>query len=765
VSPKLFQALVEHSPEAILLLDAAGVVSYANAATETVFGYSPAEAVGQRVVDWLHPEAMSGFSAVFESCLQSPRQLFLVSGYYKHRQIEDILLYGEARLSNHLDDSNTGGVLLYFREVPVERQAIEDWGRESSLQGPVINALPDQIFVKDRLGQLLTANDAALRARGCKSIEDLRGKTDFTFFTPELARRFERQERAVFALGKPVLNEEMFLPGEGGSAGQWLSVTRVPLRDPDGKVVGLVGISHEITRQKQAETELRNAKEAAEAASRAKDDFLRNMSHEMRTPLGAAMNMVELVLATPLAEDQSQCLQTAKAAADHLLGVIDDVLDFSKLRARKLELHPAPFSLRHAVSDTFGWLTPLATRRGLKLGRQVDSDVPERLVGDLKRLRQVLVNLIGNALKFTHEGEVALRVARVTEPASGLRREGEVWLRFEVRDTGIGIPEEKQRSIFDAFTQADSSTTRKYGGTGLGLAISASLVELLGGTIRVESAPGKGSRFHFTARFQPDTEPGPTPPVRPASEPPRTRALRILLAEDSEHNQQSVVRFLRKMGHTAAVVENGREALDALEREAFDLVLMDVQMPVLDGLDATRQQRARETDGKRVPIIALTAHAMPGDRERCLQAGADDYVTKPISFPELAGAIARVAGAGGAEDDPGFDEKQALARLDDDREMLRDDIKRFLASSPGEMAQLREAVARHDAEGLAKAAHKFVAHVGKFSEDGKLLSRRLEEEARGGDLDRAGRWLVELTALVERLQAALRRWLAKEGGE
>ncbi len=299
--------------------------------------------------------------------------------------------------------------------------------------------------------------------------------------------------------------------------------------------------------------------------------------------------------------------------------------------------------------------------------------MPESVVGDSGRLRQVLVNLTGNAIKFTERGEVVVRVSRVPVPVpdSGAKegegggereRVGALWLHFSVRDTGIGIPPEKQAVIFNAFEQADNSITREFGGTGLGLAISKQLVEMMGGRLEVKSEPGRGSCFSFTARFKPSCGPEVMPQVEPSlPEPPvRTRPLRVLLAEDSIANQKLAVRVLEKMGHTVTVVENGLQAVQALEREVFDLVLMDVQMPVMGGFEATEQIRQKEKGaGRHTPIIALTAHAMTGDRERCLQAGADDYVSKPIRTPDLACAIARVAGATPAEGGRESDQRQA----------------------------------------------------------------------------------------------------------
>jgi CheY-like chemotaxis protein len=347
-----------------------------------------------------------------------------------------------------------------------------------------------------------------------------------------------------------------------------------------------------------------------------------------------------------------------------------------------------------------------------------------------------------------------------------------VCLRFEIRDTGIGIPQDKLERIFQPFEQVDGSTTRRFGGTGLGLSISATLVELMGGQISVSSEPGRGSTFAFTVLLgkaaQPPAKPAePQPPPRPA------RALRTLLVEDSVVNRQVVVLLLTSMGHSAVVAGNGREALHVLEQEAFDLVLMDVQMPEMDGLEATRRIRAREEGtGRHIPIIGLTAHAMKGDRERCLAAGMDGYVTKPIHAGELFDAIERLVSGAATEErrcppvpepaapgEHGFDLPVALARMGGDENLLRSQVLVFLDNCPSELAVFREAIARRDAAQLHRVAHNFQGHVGMFSEAARRTARGLDDLARAGRLDEAAAAFAELEAQVDRLGEALRRWL------
>ena len=793
------------------------------------------------------------------------------------------------------------------QEIADRQRAQEALGESEGRIRLLLDSTAEAIYGINREGKCTFCNPATLRFLGYRKIEDLLGKDMHSIIHHSYADGTPLPVRDCHIYGSLLRSEgnhsdeEVFWRADGTSFP--VEYWAFPI-NREGESVGAVVTFLDITVRKHAELALVEAKEAAEAASRAKSEFLANMSHEIRTPMNGIIGMTDLTLDTTLTPEQRDYLDMVKSSADSLLHVINDILDFSKIEAGKLALEENEFEIREVLRDTVKTLALRADKKQLELAVRVSAEVPETVVGDPTRLRQLIVNLVGNAIKFTEQGNITVDAELEEMSRDGVR------LHLRVSDTGIGIPLEKQQVIFESFAQADGSTTRLFGGTGLGLTISRRLVELMGGRLWVESEVGKGSTFHFTVSFKPGAAPslqiaeqtlsgldilvvdddGPnrkilaelltnwrmrpvmaesgmealelmeaadragrkfpialldaqmpgidgfslaktihenpalagsvilmlsadrymaeaarcrelglhvflTKPLgqselldailsvlgvreveerlveAPASVPDsRTEpSLRILLAEDNPVNQKLAVRLLERAGHHVVLASNGMDALTAWKNagtSGFEIVLMDIQMPELDGMETTAAIRVLEKNtGTHIPIVAMTAHAMRGDKERYLASGMDGYISKPIHPPALFDEIRRCLAETGRNKMPKtelhepseyIDRRSLLERVEGDHELLAEMINLFLEDAPRLLAAMRDALARSDMLVLERTAHSMKGAASNLSAPVTTAAAfELEKSAKSGDSESSKESLAKLENAVQKLLPAL----------
>ncbi len=920
-------------------------VDYANSAIGVISGTAGSLQAGRTLLELFPAHRTNGLFDAYVSVVETgvpfaSAAFRYVDGDAEGGPLNQVLDLRAAKLSD--------GYVLSVRDVTQRQETEQELVQQRALLEALMNNTPDHIYFKDADSHFTMVSAATARSFGLHDASEAVGKSDFDFFTEEHARPAFEDEQEIIRTGVPVVDlEERETRRDGRET--WASTTKLPRRDRDGNVVGTFGISRDVTARKRAEQELQGLNAAlegtmaravelaaeAEMANQAKSEFLANMSHEIRTPMNGVIGMIGLLLDTELDEDQRHYAETVRASGESLLDLLNDILDFSKIEAGGVELEMLDFDLR-ALLDDFAAMPALrAHEKGLEFICAASPDVPAHLVGDPGRLRQVLLNLAGNAMKFTHEGEISVRAGLVAET------EADVLVRFSIKDTGIGIAPEKQARMFEKFTQADASTTRRYGGTGLGLAISKRLVELMGGEIGLSSEEGRGSEFWFTVHLAKQAES--EHPVVPAAElrgahilvvddnatnrevlstqlrawgarpeeapdgpsallalaqardaadqfvaaildmqmpdmdgtdvaraikaddtlkdirlvlltslgqrgdarqmeeigfsaylmkPARqsdlfdslstvlagsqlgrgarhivTRhavremrrgAVRILLAEDNVTNQQVALGILNKLGLRADAVGDGAQAIHSLETVPYGLVLMDVQMPEMDGFEATRRIRdpGSAVLDHAVPIIAMTAHAMQGDRELCLEAGMDDYVTKPISPQALAEALdrwlpreeaapaprppaapgpavpgptvhapavhaPRVAVSTAPEGAPApavdvFDSAGMMDRLMGDAELARIVVDGFLEDAPRLIEALRNSLEEGDATAAIRGAHTIRGASATVGGEGlRAVAWEMEKAGTAGDLDAVRARLPELEAELRRLREAM----------
>lgn len=627
--------------------------------------------------------------------------------------------------------------------------------REKARQSQIFDSTSDGIIFVTPDGRIDAANVRA---------GDLLGFDAAGMIGTELARAVSR----LYSVGDgdsflPTLQNLLADPWVGGSGDlQQPSSGRVfhwmaqPARDGSGGSSGLTFTFQDVTRPRDLVRQLEDksrlledARARSEDANRAKGEFLANVSHEIRTPLSAIIGMAQHMLHSTA---NSEMLRRIQSSAEGLMAIIGDILDFSKIESRKLTLDREPFGLRQTLADVVETLQIRAADKALALVLDVAEAVPDTLVGDAMRLRQVLINLIGNAIKFTDHGEVRLRVGIASEPP------GEICLHFAVIDTGIGIPREKQEVVFEAFAQADGSAARRYGGTGLGLSISTRLVELMGGDIWVESEAGAGSAFRFTAIFglagssvKVALPPQPTPGPR--------RPLSVLVVEDEDVHRELVTALLLGRGHRVITAKNGREALVELSRTKVDIALMDLQMPEIDGMQAASTIREWErSTGGHLPIVGMTASALADDPDKCLAAGMDRFVTKPIGRDRLFTVVEELStDSAPGPVPPELAGRQAfLAGLGDDRELARKLIELFMAQSPKLLDQIRAAIEAGDSDALRRSAHALKGTISNFpAGPARGVAARMEVIGFDGDLAAAREALPMLEEQVERLRGVL----------
>ncbi len=629
----LYHSLVESLPQNIFRKDLKERFTFANQRFCRILEQAQEDVLGKTDFDFFPPELARKYQ-------EDDRRIMEKGGTFE--TVEDYLTPDHQKaymqvVKTPLYDAQgkVSGVQGIFWDVTEKRRIEEDLAFERDLLRSLLDNVPDRVYFKDTSCRFLRCSLAMAQRLGLKDPAAVVGKTDFDFHPYELAQQFFEDEQRIILTGEPMINKAERQVSVSGDE-IWASVTKVPLKNRHGQVTGIIGISRDITTLKKTEKELAVARDSALETARLKSEFLATMSHEIRTPMNGIIGMTGLLLDTKLSSEQRDFTETIRSSADALLTIINDILDFSKIEAGKLILEQIDLDLREVVESTVELLAQKAQDQGLEMISHVPEEIPTYLRGDPGRLRQILINLVGNAVKFTEHGEVVVRVMKVSETDQQVR------LRFEVKDTGIGIPKDVQAEMFQAFTQADGSTTRKYGGTGLGLAISKQLVNLMGGLIQVESAPGQGSTFWFELPLEKQPERA----WRPLTERADLSGLNVLIVDDNATNRQIFEYQTKAWRMNSRSATGGAEALRMLEErtkegQPIELILLDMQMPEMDGLTFARAVVKRF--GQRAPkMLMLTSLGHRLDAKALHAAGIASCFVKPVKQSRLFDTIARV---------------------------------------------------------------------------------------------------------------------------
>ena len=533
------------------------------------------------------------------------------------------------RLNNHLQLKKQRDMLIDTLQL---QQALE---YERIHLRTLLDTLPDLVWLKDVKGVYLSCNQRFTQFFGAPEVEIV-GRSDFDFVERELAEFFLEHDRKAMMAGRPSRNEEWITFASDGHQ-ELLETIKCPLVSQEGEIIGVLGIGRDITERKLAEIGLAEARREADAANRAKSDFLATMSHEIRTPMNGIIGMVQLLGYTELTAEQKEYLNSIETAAGNLLSLINDILDLSRIESGKIELEYADFSLRKAVEDMILTQQSRISQKQLTLHKDIAPDLPELLYGDELRIKQILLNLLGNAIKFTDSGAISVTLQLLEQD------ESRTVVRLTVSDTGVGISPEAMEKIFNPFEQADSGISRRFGGTGLGLSISRKLITLMGGEITVESAPGAGSSFHVVLPLMPSRiVPSASSIESVFREPLKARAFKVLIVDDDILSLRTTEMLMKKQGNTSVTADSGTDGFELWQQGDFDLILSDLRMPVMDGFEFVKRIRAKEQEsGGHIPVIALTADALKGTDEAAMKAGFDGYLAKPFRVKDLLKEIER----------------------------------------------------------------------------------------------------------------------------